>query len=106
MIAGEPSVITTRNFWVREAKNSNAEVDFVMKYNGIIIPVEVKSGDKSRLRSIHLFLENAPHDIAIRVWSKPLKIDILQTSSGKKFRLISIPFYLAGKMTKVIDQNN
>ncbi len=103
MIAREKSVITTRNFWVREAKNSNAEVDFVMQHNGIIIPVEVKSGTSSRLRSLQLFMEKSPHDIAIRVWSQPLKIDDLQTDSGKKFRLISIPFYLAGQITKVIE---
>ncbi|MBL7113528.1 MAG: ATP-binding protein [Bacteroidales bacterium] len=103
MIAGETSVIKTRNFWVREAKNSNAEVDFVMQHNSIIIPIEVKSGANTRLRSLHLFMEKAPHDIAIRVWSQPLKIDDLQTDSGKKFRLISIPFYLAGQITKVID---
>lgn len=102
MIAGETSVTKTRNFWVREAKNSNAEVDFVMQHNSIIIPIEVKSGSNTRLRSLRLFMEKAPHDIAIRVWSNPLRIDHLQMDSGKKFRLISIPFYLAGQITKVI----
>ena len=106
MIARETSVIKTRNFWLREAKNSNAEVDFVIQLDNSIIPVEVKSGDSSRLKSLHFFMEKAPHDIAIRVWSQPLKIDNLKTKTGKKFRLISIPFYLAGKIAKVIESQN
>jgi predicted AAA+ superfamily ATPase len=106
IIAGETSVIKTRNFWVREAKNSNAEVDFVIQLSNNIIPVEVKSGDNSRLKSLHFFMDKAPHDVAIRVWSQPLRIDNLKTETGKKFRLISIPFYLAGKIAKVIESQN
>jgi uncharacterized protein len=104
MIAGETSVLTTRNFWVREAKNSNAEVDFIMQHSSSIIPVEVKSGSSARLKSMNLFVENAPHSLAVRIWSHPLKIDDLQTDSGKKFRLFNIPFYLAGKIAGVIDR--
>ncbi len=106
MVARETSVIKTRNFWVREAKNSNAEVDFVKQYNSSIIPIEVKSGSSARLKSLHFFMEKTQHDIAIRVWSQPLKIDDLKTPSGKKFRLISIPFYLAGKIDKIIESQN
>jgi len=74
-----------------------------MQHNSIIIPIEVKSGASTLLRSLRLFMEKANHEIAIRVWSQPLKIDDLQTDSGKKFRLISIPFYLAGQIIKVIE---
>jgi hypothetical protein len=78
----------------------------VIQLNNSIIPVEVKSGDNSRLKSLHFFMDKAPHDVAIRVWSQPLRIDNLKTETGKKFRLISIPFYLAGKIAKVIESQN
>lgn len=43
--------------WMRLAKSSQAEVDFLMVRDGNIVPIEVKSGAKGSLKSLHLFLE-------------------------------------------------
>ena len=48
-------------YWARDAKNSNAEVDFLTVKKGAIYPVEVKSGPSGKLRSLHLMLENYPN---------------------------------------------
>lgn len=48
-------------YWHREAKNSNAEIDFIVIKNGEIIPVEVKSTHKGSMKSLHLFLESHPN---------------------------------------------
>jgi predicted AAA+ superfamily ATPase len=48
-------------YWARDAKNSNAEVDFLTVKKGEIYPVEVKSGPSGKLRSLHLMLENYPN---------------------------------------------
>jgi len=48
-------------YWSRSAKNSNAEVDFLMVNKGEIFPVEVKSGVSGRLKSMHLFLKSHDH---------------------------------------------
>ncbi len=45
-------------YWYREAKSSNAEVDFITVKQGEIIPVEVKSMHKGRMKSLHMFLES------------------------------------------------
>lgn len=45
------------HYWARDAKNSNAEVDYLAVKNGEIFPVEVKSGPAGKLRSLHLLLE-------------------------------------------------
>ena len=54
-------------YWHREAHASNAEVDYVLAQGQNIIPVEVKSGAKGTLRSLHLFLKEkssvAPYGI-------------------------------------------
>ena len=89
----DTNVDARRKFWVREKKGSSAEVDFVYEYDGMLIPVEVKSGHNAHLRSLHVYMDEAPHDIAIRVWSNPFSIDSVHTSSGKAFRLINLPFY-------------
>jgi hypothetical protein len=48
-------------YWSREAKNSSAEVDFLIVRNGQIYPVEIKSGASGRLKSLHLLLATYPN---------------------------------------------
>ncbi len=52
-------------FWHREAKSSNAEVDYVVQQGQQIIPVEIKSGRQGSMQSLHLFLQEkkAPYGI-------------------------------------------
>lgn len=47
-------------FWRRKEKNSDAEVDYLIQRNELIIPIEVKSGHGNTLRSLRLFLESHP----------------------------------------------
>lgn len=47
-------------YWQREAKNSKAEVDYLMQNHGKIIPIEVKSDKGNTLKSMHLFLDSHP----------------------------------------------
>lgn len=44
-------------YWQRMAKNSTAEIDYVLQDQANIIPIEVKSGHGSTLRSMYMFLE-------------------------------------------------
>jgi predicted AAA+ superfamily ATPase len=97
------SLLSQRIYWRRDKQGSDAEVDFIYPYNSLAIPVEVKSGHNSKLKSLHLFMETAPHNIAVRVWSQPFSIDEVATSSGKKFRLINLPFYYVGMIEKALE---
>ena len=102
LLALDSRVSTQRNFWVRSKKDSDAEVDFVLQYDSKVIPVEVKSGHNAKLRSLHLFMEEAPHDIAVRVWSQPFSVDEVSTRTGKKFKLINLPFYYIGILQEIL----
>ena len=104
LLAQSTSLLTKRAYWRRDKQGSEAEVDFVYSYHGRAIPIEVKSGHNSKLKSLHLFMENAPHDMAIRVWSQPFSIDEVTTKTGKKFRLLNLPFYYVGVIDKVLAQ--
>jgi predicted AAA+ superfamily ATPase len=44
-------------YWHREAHASNAEVDYLLQQHQNIVPIEVKSGSRGTLRSLHLFLK-------------------------------------------------
>ncbi|MBQ7448773.1 MAG: ATP-binding protein [Paludibacteraceae bacterium] len=92
-----------RSFWFKNDK-SEAEVDLLYVYNGYVVPVEVKSGVNSRLKSLQSYMAVCPHDVAVRVWSKPLSIDEVKNPiSGKMFRLINLPFYLVGLLPKILN---
>lgn len=54
-------------YWHREAKSSNAEVDYIIQKGTEIIPVEVKSGSKGQMQSLHLFLAERNLPVGIRV---------------------------------------
>lgn len=44
-------------YWHREALNSNAEIDYIFQKQNKIVPLEVKSGTKGSMTSMHLFLK-------------------------------------------------
>ncbi len=87
-----------RMFWVRDARNSQAEVDFVYKYKSHLIPVEVKTGDNSKLRSLHQYMDESQEDIALRLWNGLLTSDLIRLPSGKQYTLYNMPFYYAGQL--------
>jgi predicted AAA+ superfamily ATPase len=45
-------------YWDRQAKSSMAEVDFLAEIEGIVHPVEVKSGASGSLKSLRLYLDS------------------------------------------------
>jgi predicted AAA+ superfamily ATPase len=102
LLAHSNSLFEKRIYWRRDKQGSEAEVDFVYSYDGLAIPIEVKSGHNSKLKSLHLFMETAPHDIAIRVWSQPFSVDEVTTQNGKVFKLVNLPFYYVGVIDKVL----
>jgi uncharacterized protein len=97
-------VSANRQFWDRNKTQSSAEVDFVIQYKNWAIPIEVKSGHNAKLKSLHLFMEEAPHNVAVRVWSQPLSVDTVKTPKGKEFKLINVPFYYVCVLEKVIEK--
>lgn len=92
-----------RAFWTRGKGGDSAEVDFVWQMDGEVIPIEVKSGVDSHLRSLHSFVDNSDVAIAVRVWSNEYREDDLTTIiGGKRFKLFSLPFYMVGNMEQII----
>ena len=77
-------------------------VEFIL-IDGKIIPVEVKSGHNAHLKSIHQFMNDTNHDIAIRIWSGTHSVDQVKTLNGKKFRLINLPFYLISALPHILN---
>lgn len=95
-----------RNYWAKDKKMSSAEVDFVWPMDSQLVPIEVKTGHNSSLRSLHSFVDESPLDIAVRVWSGKFSVDELRTTIKQKlFKLINLPFYLIGNLEQIVRQN-
>lgn len=92
-----------RMFWVRDARNSQAEVDFLMRYKSHLLPIEVKTGDNAKLRSLHLFMDESKEKIALCLWNGPMNSDVVTTQNGKSFTLYNIPLYYAGSLQVFLD---
>jgi hypothetical protein len=54
-------------YWQREAKNSNAEVDYLIQRGSIILPIEVKAGTKGTMQSLYLFMDSKNSEKGIRI---------------------------------------
>lgn len=70
-------------FWAREARNSSAEVDYLIPVQSSVVPIEVKAGKTGTLRSMRLYLEKyktingikisqSPFDLSSPIKSMPL----------------------------------
>ena len=53
-------------YWQRESVSGNAEIDYVFQKGGTIIPIEVKSGVRGSMQSLHLFLKEKQIQHGIR----------------------------------------
>ena len=58
---------TALYYWHREAKNSQAEVDYVIQNHEYILPVEVKAGTKGAMQSMYLFMDEKKSRYGLRL---------------------------------------
>jgi len=92
------------HYWVREQRNSAAEVDFVISEGSAILPVEVKAGKTGTLKSLHLFMREKKRSLAIRLNSAPPSLLDTTTSLpdgvNAPYRLLSLPLYMIGQVRR------
>jgi predicted AAA+ superfamily ATPase len=89
-------------FWVREKRQSSAEVDLVCTYRDRVIPIEIKSGSDGTLRSLHQFVESCQHSYAVRIYGGKFGIVKTRTPGGKPYLLMNIPYYLGTRIPQYI----
>ena len=57
----------TLYYWHREAKSSNAEVDYLIQQDTQILPIEVKAGTKGSMQSLKIFMDLKNTEKGIRI---------------------------------------
>ena len=98
LLAFQYNALSALHFWVREKKESTAEVDYLFQYDGLIIPIEVKSGKEGTLKSLHSYMDIAPHNFAIRFYAGALNITDAITQNGKQYKILNLPYYLGSQI--------
>lgn len=76
-------------YWHREARSSNAEIDYVIQSGADILPIEVKAGTKGQMQSMFLFLKQKKLKRGIRV---------SQENFGRYGQIETIPIYAASQL--------
>ena len=99
-----------KHYWVREAKNAAAEIDYVITKGQQIIPVEIKAGTTGSLKSLHQFLKEKQRDFGLRfnadVPSLVSDSTILTDKTGLNFELLSLPLYMVGQGRRLLEEMN
>ncbi len=94
---------STPHFWVREKTQSSSEVDLVMQYKDMVIPIEIKSGKEGKLKSLHQFMEHVNHPFAVRMYAGKFCIEKHETpTTNKPYLLMNLPYYLGCKINEYL----
>lgn len=97
-------------YWLREAKNSNAEIDYAIAKGSLIVPIEVKSGMSGSLKSLHQLMCEKEFSWAFRFDMQPAsvqeiitKVSTKEGQADSRYTLISLPLYAVELLPKLID---
>ena len=82
------------HFWAREARGSNAEVDFLIEIEGVPIPVEVKAGTRGSLKSMRLFFKEYPNTL--------LGVRYSMHELSYVDKILSIPLYMINQTQRLV----
>jgi predicted AAA+ superfamily ATPase len=80
-------------YWCREQKSSQAQVDYVIMLGDKIVPVEVKAGMSTQLKSLHLFMHEKQSELGIHISQRTLAF---------KNKVLSLPLYLIGELSRMM----
>ena len=81
-------------FWCREKKSSQAEVDFITSVDSKIIPIEVKAGSTGQMKSLQLLMSEKNLPLGIRISQLPL---------GLNGTILSVPLYMVGELSRLVE---
>ena len=80
-------------YWKRDKVGSLAEIDYIINVDDTIIPIEVKSGANSKLKSLHLFMQHHQSKLAIK-----LSTNELSTTE----KIWSVPLYMIEQLPRLV----
>lgn len=80
-------------YWHREAKSSNAEVDYVVNIEGKIVPLEVKASGQGAMHSMRVFLKEKNLKFGVRVSTE---------NFGSYEDILTLPLYAVSELERIV----
>ena len=98
------------NYWLREGRSNNAEVDYVAEFGGQIVPIEVKAGRAGALKSLHQFVAGKRVRLAVRFDANLPSLQTVDAGIRRggatervRYPLLSLPLYLVERLPRILE---
>jgi len=85
------------HYWAREARNSSAEIDYLLQLDNEPTPIEVKSGKGGSLKSLSYFNNQYRPRQSLRFSTEPYSVQ-----SYEEGTLISLPLYAVAALQELL----
>lgn len=106
--AAQTTTTDPQLFYWQRTGGRLGEIDYILQHGNAIVPLEVKSGAAGSMKSLHQFMAEKKLTLAVRLNANPPTVENLdiKTTLGQavKYRLLSIPLYLAERVGALIDE--
>lgn len=98
-----PNIRHDLYYWVRHAKNSQAEVDYISNYLQVVVPIEVKADTQGGMKSLWSFMRDRKLHYAIRCSMENFgKFDYVDNQDDSGVRHVRIcPMYAIAQIEKI-----
>ncbi len=98
-----PNIRHDLYYWVRHAKNSQAEVDYISNYLQVVVPIEVKADTQGGMKSLWSFMRDRKLHYAIRCSMENFgKFDYVDNQDDSEVRHVRIcPMYAIAQIEKI-----
>lgn len=98
-----PNIRHNLYYWVRHARNSQAEVDYISSYLQVVVPVEVKADTQGGMKSLWSFMRDKKLHYAIRCSMENFgKFNYVDSEDNAEVRHVRIcPLYAIAQMEEV-----
>lgn len=98
-----PNIHHDLYYWVRHAKNSQAEVDYISNYLQVVVPIEVKANTQGGMKSLWSFMRDKKLHFAIRCSMENFgKFEYIDNEDNAEVRHVWIcPIYAISQMDEM-----
>ena len=107
LFSGEDYEEPAAYFWMRESRNSTAEVDYIVQSGTHLVPVEVKGGSTGSMKGLHVFLGEKSCTFAVRLNAdRPSYLPNAHVRDALghdcDYRFLSLPLYMVCQLKRHI----
>ena len=106
IIAAQAPDTDPRLFYWQRTGGRQGEIDYLLQYGNLVLPVEIKAGKAGSMKSLHQFMAEKQLGLALRCnTNRPLleTVDVKTTLGAPvTYRLFSIPLYLTERLYDLV----